>query len=90
MRRWALPACTQVISFYFEWLVQEKHKVIGSSVLLIPGSTTFLLANSGPMEGLNESSLPFWTDTSSDTLAATHASPWQLTAATMYDPGASR
>lgn len=36
-----LPSCTQIISFYFEWLAREGQPT--ADALLLSGATTFLL-----------------------------------------------
>ena len=44
------PSLQAIIAFFFEYASQEKYKALGSSMLLLPGAVSFLLATLGSPE----------------------------------------
>jgi hypothetical protein len=42
-----MTPATQIIAFYFEYLLQDAHPELSGTVALLPGAAAFLLRNSG-------------------------------------------
>ncbi|GAX78689.1 hypothetical protein CEUSTIGMA_g6127.t1 [Chlamydomonas eustigma] len=77
----------QIIAFFFEYVAQNKFRLISDVILLLPGAISFLLANCGPTEaGLileplqvsSKSVILFAVNDNTDLEAAGGGSHWSL------------